>query len=50
VKRRRVLWGWIGESDSERTDILKGWSSLQVSNNNAQPFLSVHFISGNPIV
>ncbi|XP_047066640.1 beta-fructofuranosidase 1-like [Lolium rigidum] len=29
VRRRRVLWGWIGESDSERADILKGWSSLQ---------------------
>jgi beta-fructofuranosidase len=31
VRRRRVLWGWIGESDSERVDILKGWSSLQVT-------------------
>ncbi|VAH49965.1 unnamed protein product [Triticum turgidum subsp. durum] len=30
VGRRRVLWGWIGESDSERADILKGWASLQV--------------------
>ncbi|CAM0903609.1 unnamed protein product [Alopecurus aequalis] len=29
VGRRRVLWGWVGESDSERADILKGWSSLQ---------------------
>ncbi|VAH49964.1 unnamed protein product [Triticum turgidum subsp. durum] len=29
VGRRRVLWGWIGESDSERADILKGWASLQ---------------------
>ncbi|XP_008778382.2 beta-fructofuranosidase 1-like [Phoenix dactylifera] len=28
-KRRRVLWGWIGETDSERTDLLKGWASLQ---------------------
>ncbi|KAJ6805877.1 invertase 2 [Iris pallida] len=27
-KRRRVLWGWIGETDSERTDIAKGWASL----------------------
>ncbi|KAI4965640.1 hypothetical protein ZWY2020_051210 [Hordeum vulgare] len=27
--RRRVLWGWIGESDSERADVLKGWASLQ---------------------
>ncbi|XP_062226279.1 beta-fructofuranosidase 1-like [Phragmites australis] len=29
VRRRRVLWGWIGETDSERTDILKGWASVQ---------------------
>uniref|UniRef100_A0A0E0PC22 beta-fructofuranosidase n=1 Tax=Oryza rufipogon TaxID=4529 RepID=A0A0E0PC22_ORYRU len=29
VGRRRVLWGWIGETDSERADILKGWASLQ---------------------
>ncbi|XP_072956762.1 beta-fructofuranosidase 1-like isoform X1 [Typha angustifolia] len=29
VKKRRVLWGWTGETDSERTDIRKGWASLQ---------------------
>nr|CAD1831150.1 unnamed protein product [Ananas comosus var. bracteatus] len=29
VKKRRLLWGWIGETDSERADILKGWASLQ---------------------
>uniref|UniRef100_J3LZX5 beta-fructofuranosidase n=1 Tax=Oryza brachyantha TaxID=4533 RepID=J3LZX5_ORYBR len=29
VGRRRVLWGWIGETDSERADILKGWASVQ---------------------
>lgn len=28
-KRRRVLWGWIGESDSEIADVKKGWASLQ---------------------
>lgn len=28
-KRRRVLWGWSGETDSERTDLLKGWASVQ---------------------
>ncbi|XP_010533769.1 PREDICTED: acid beta-fructofuranosidase 3, vacuolar-like [Tarenaya hassleriana] len=28
-KSRRILWGWIGESDSEGADIKKGWSSLQ---------------------
>ncbi|OAY75441.1 Beta-fructofuranosidase 1 [Ananas comosus] len=29
VKKRRLLWGWIGETDSEHADILKGWASLQ---------------------
>lgn len=29
VGRRRVLWGWIVETDSERADILKGWAGLQ---------------------
>ncbi|GMH09513.1 hypothetical protein Nepgr_011354 [Nepenthes gracilis] len=28
-KRRRVLWGWITESDNEAADIRKGWASLQ---------------------
>ncbi|GAV85479.1 Glyco_hydro_32N domain-containing protein/Glyco_hydro_32C domain-containing protein/DUF3357 domain-containing protein [Cephalotus follicularis] len=28
-KQRRVLWGWIGESDSEAADVKKGWASLQ---------------------
>ncbi|XP_010259194.1 PREDICTED: beta-fructofuranosidase, soluble isoenzyme I-like [Nelumbo nucifera] len=28
-KQRRVLWGWIGESDSEDDDIKKGWASVQ---------------------
>lgn len=28
--QRRVLWGWIGESDSEVADIAKGWASVQV--------------------
>ncbi|GJY59029.1 beta-fructofuranosidase, soluble isoenzyme I-like protein [Tanacetum coccineum] len=26
--QRRLLWGWIGENDSENADILKGWSSV----------------------
>jgi beta-fructofuranosidase len=30
AKRRRVLWGWVGETDSERADVAKGWASLQV--------------------
>jgi beta-fructofuranosidase len=30
AKRRRVLWGWVGETDSERADVSKGWASLQV--------------------
>ncbi|KAK1399645.1 Beta-fructofuranosidase [Heracleum sosnowskyi] len=28
-KKRRLLWGWIGETDSETTDLLKGWASVQ---------------------
>nr|AFJ21575.1 vacuolar invertase [Agave tequilana]AFJ21581.1 putative vacuolar invertase [Agave tequilana] len=28
-KQRRVLWGWISETDSESADIAKGWASLQ---------------------
>ncbi|RDY00284.1 Beta-fructofuranosidase, soluble isoenzyme I, partial [Mucuna pruriens] len=28
-KHRRVLWGWINESDSETADLKKGWASLQ---------------------
>ncbi|CAL0329435.1 unnamed protein product [Lupinus luteus] len=28
-KKRRVLWGWIKESDSESADLKKGWASLQ---------------------
>lgn len=28
-KKRRLLWGWIGETDSEITDLLKGWASVQ---------------------
>lgn len=28
-KGRRILWGWIGETDSEADDLLKGWSSVQ---------------------
>ncbi|GLT47195.1 hypothetical protein SLA2020_209070 [Shorea laevis] len=28
-KSRRILWGWIGESDSEFADVKKGWASIQ---------------------
>ncbi|XP_059657475.1 acid beta-fructofuranosidase 2, vacuolar-like [Cornus florida] len=28
-KKRRILWGWIPESDNERADVKKGWASLQ---------------------
>ncbi|XP_061369026.1 beta-fructofuranosidase, soluble isoenzyme I-like [Gastrolobium bilobum] len=28
-KQRRVLWGWINESDTENADLKKGWASLQ---------------------
>ncbi|XP_059644934.1 beta-fructofuranosidase, insoluble isoenzyme CWINV1 [Cornus florida] len=29
AKQRRILWGWINESDRESDDIKKGWSGLQ---------------------
>ncbi|CAM0948137.1 unnamed protein product [Alopecurus aequalis] len=29
AKKRRVLWGWVAETDSERADVAKGWASLQ---------------------
>ena len=29
-KNRRILWGWVNESDSTEDDIEKGWSGLQV--------------------
>eukprot|EP01018_Ginkgo_biloba_P030546 Gb_41695 [translate_table: standard] len=29
VKQRRILWGWVGEMDSEQDDIQKQWASLQ---------------------
>ncbi|GMI75639.1 VACUOLAR INVERTASE 1 [Hibiscus trionum] len=28
-KQRRVLWGWINETDTEEADLQKGWASLQ---------------------
>ncbi|KAH6804163.1 Glycosyl hydrolases family 32 protein [Perilla frutescens var. frutescens] len=28
-KQRRILWGWIRETDAESVDLLKGWSSVQ---------------------
>ncbi|KAK9276110.1 hypothetical protein L1049_005641 [Liquidambar formosana] len=28
-KKRRVLWSWISESDSEAADMKRGWASLQ---------------------
>ena len=29
-KGRRILWGWVNESDSLQDDIEKGWASVQV--------------------
>ncbi|KAL8109848.1 hypothetical protein AgCh_025806 [Apium graveolens] len=29
AKNRRILWGWINESDSSADDIKKGWSGIQ---------------------
>jgi beta-fructofuranosidase len=31
AQQRRILWGWVNESDSEAADISKGWSSVQVT-------------------
>ncbi|KNA16664.1 hypothetical protein SOVF_087020 [Spinacia oleracea] len=28
-KKRRILWGWVTEGDSEAADVRKGWASLQ---------------------
>ncbi|XAR71808.1 Beta-fructofuranosidase [Bertholletia excelsa] len=28
-KQRRILWGWISETDSDQSDIMKGWACLQ---------------------
>ncbi|XP_022731504.1 beta-fructofuranosidase, insoluble isoenzyme CWINV6-like isoform X2 [Durio zibethinus] len=28
-KNRRIMWGWVNESDSTEDDIEKGWSGLQ---------------------
>ncbi|KAL1558869.1 Beta-fructofuranosidase, soluble isoenzyme I [Salvia divinorum] len=27
--QRRILWGWIRETDAESVDLLKGWSGIQ---------------------
>ncbi|KAE9445819.1 hypothetical protein C3L33_22284, partial [Rhododendron williamsianum] len=32
-KKRRVLWAWIEETDSESDDIEKGWSGLRYKHN-----------------
>ncbi|XP_061356225.1 beta-fructofuranosidase, soluble isoenzyme I-like isoform X2 [Gastrolobium bilobum] len=29
VKERRILWGWINETDTKSDDLRKGWASLQ---------------------
>lgn len=31
LKKRRILWGWINESDSSSDDIKKGWAGIQVT-------------------
>ncbi|GLT25586.1 hypothetical protein SLA2020_007070 [Shorea laevis] len=28
-KKRRILWGWVNESDTQSDDLKKGWSGLQ---------------------
>lgn len=29
-KKRRILWGWINETDTDTDDLEKGWASVQV--------------------
>jgi len=29
-QQRRILWGWLNESDSSADDVAKGWSGIQV--------------------
>ncbi|KAK8553983.1 hypothetical protein V6N12_030962 [Hibiscus sabdariffa] len=29
AKKRRVLWGWVNESDSTSDDVKKGWAGIQ---------------------
>ncbi|XP_061374912.1 beta-fructofuranosidase, insoluble isoenzyme CWINV6-like isoform X2 [Gastrolobium bilobum] len=29
AKNRRILWGWVNESDTAQDDIMKGWAGLQ---------------------
>ncbi|XBI34737.1 hypothetical protein VPH35_120508 [Triticum aestivum] len=29
AKRRRVMWAYVGETESNRTDLAKGWANLQ---------------------
>ena len=30
-KKRRILWAWLNESDTEADGLLKGWQGIQVS-------------------
>lgn len=30
-KQRRILYGWVNETDSEADDLEKGWASIQVN-------------------
>ncbi|KAK1391550.1 beta-fructofuranosidase, insoluble isoenzyme 1-like [Heracleum sosnowskyi] len=30
IKKRRILWGWANESDSQHDDVKKGWAGVQL--------------------
>nr|Q39693.1 RecName: Full=Beta-fructofuranosidase, insoluble isoenzyme 3; AltName: Full=Cell wall beta-fructosidase 3; AltName: Full=Invertase 3; AltName: Full=Sucrose hydrolase 3; Flags: Precursor [Daucus carota]CAA55188.1 cell wall beta-fructosidase(Inv3) [Daucus carota] len=30
IKKRRILWGWANESDSQIDDVQKGWAGIQL--------------------
>ncbi|KAK7351277.1 hypothetical protein VNO77_10598 [Canavalia gladiata] len=29
AKNRRILWGWVNESDTSQDDVMKGWAGVQ---------------------
>lgn len=45
AKKRRVLWGWINESDAQDDDKSKGWSGVQVLvNSDGERFPVFYFL------
>ena len=42
AKKRRILWGWVAESDTALDAIIKGWAGIQVTKDS---IFCVHFYS-----